>query len=94
LRERVTAYPGLTGRRLLREFRKRGYAGGYTAVTDMVREIRPAWQVLASTSAVFSWATREEFSGIILLRAPNRRVGEGDQQKYKDNRQPIFVLDA
>ena len=42
LRERVTAYPGLTGRRLFRELRERGYAGGYTAVTDMLREIRPA----------------------------------------------------
>ena len=34
LRERVTAYPGLTGRRLLRECRERGYEGGYTAVTE------------------------------------------------------------
>jgi transposase len=42
LRERVMAYPGLTGRRLLRELRERGYAGGYTAVTDLLREIRPA----------------------------------------------------
>jgi transposase len=42
LRERVTAYPGLTGRRLLRELRERGYEGGYTAVTDVLREIRPA----------------------------------------------------
>jgi transposase len=42
LRERVTAYPGLTGRRLFRELRERGYEGGYTAVTDMLREIRPA----------------------------------------------------
>ena len=41
LRERVTAYPGLTGRRLLRETRERGYAGGYTTVTDMLRQIRP-----------------------------------------------------
>jgi len=41
LRERVTAYPGLTGRRLLRELRERGYEGGYTAVTDVLREIRP-----------------------------------------------------
>ena len=31
LRERVTAYPGLSGRRLLREIRERGYQGGYTA---------------------------------------------------------------
>ena len=42
LRGRVTAYPGLTGRRLLRELRERGYDGGYTAVTDVLREIRPA----------------------------------------------------
>ena len=42
LRERVTAYPGLTGRRLLRELRERGYEGGYTAVTDVLHEIRPA----------------------------------------------------
>jgi transposase len=42
LRERVMAYPGLTGRRLLRELRERGYEGGYTAVTDVLREIRPA----------------------------------------------------
>jgi transposase len=31
LRARVEAWPGLTGRRLLRE--ERGYQGGYTAVT-------------------------------------------------------------
>ena len=42
LRERATAYPGLTGRRLLRELRERGYQGGYTAVTDVLRELRPA----------------------------------------------------
>jgi transposase len=42
LRERVAAYPGLTGRRLWRELRELGYEGGYTAVTDLLREIRPA----------------------------------------------------
>jgi len=42
LRERVMAYPGLTGRRLWRELGERGYQGGYTAVTDVLREIRPA----------------------------------------------------
>ena len=36
-----TAYPGLTGRRLLRELRELGYDGGYTAVTDFLRELRP-----------------------------------------------------
>lgn len=41
LRERVKTYPGLTGSRLLRELRDRGYAGGYTAVTDFLRDVRP-----------------------------------------------------
>src|SRR5271170_7465690 len=41
LRQRVIAYPGLTGRRLLREIREHGYGGGYTAVTDFLREVRP-----------------------------------------------------
>jgi transposase len=41
LRERVKAYPGLTGSRLLRELRERGYQGGYTAVTDFLRDVRP-----------------------------------------------------
>ena len=41
LRERLTAYPTLTGRRLWREIKERGYAGGYTAVTDLLRELRP-----------------------------------------------------
>jgi len=39
--ERVTAYPGLTGRPL-RELRERGYGRGYTAVTDILRGLRPA----------------------------------------------------
>ncbi len=42
LRRRVTAYPGLTGSRLLREIREHGYTGGYTAVTDFLREVRPS----------------------------------------------------
>lgn len=41
LRARITAYPGLSGRRLLREVRERGYRGGYTAVTETVRDLRP-----------------------------------------------------
>ena len=41
LRERVMTYPGLTGRRLLRELGERGYAGGYTAITDLLRDLRP-----------------------------------------------------
>ena len=42
LRERVSAYPALTGTRLLRELKELGYTGGYSAVTDFLREVRPA----------------------------------------------------
>jgi transposase len=42
LRQRVIAYPGLTASRLLREIREQGYGGGYTAVTDFLREVRPS----------------------------------------------------
>ena len=41
VRERVAAYPELTGTRLHRELRERGYEGGYTAVKDFLRSIRP-----------------------------------------------------
>jgi transposase len=41
LRERIVAWPGLTGRRLWRELKERGYQGGYTAVTDALRDLRP-----------------------------------------------------
>jgi transposase len=42
LRGRVRAYPELSGARLLREIRALGYRGGYTIVTDYLREVRPA----------------------------------------------------
>ena len=41
LRERIAAFPELTGSRLLREITELGYAGGYTAVKDFLRTIRP-----------------------------------------------------
>ena len=41
LRERIASFPTLTGSRLLRELRERGYTGGYSAVTDILRELRP-----------------------------------------------------
>jgi transposase len=44
LRERVLAFPDLSGARLLREIREMGYEGGYTAVTDFLREVRPPRQ--------------------------------------------------
>jgi transposase len=42
LRERVLTFPGLSGARLLREIRGMGYEGGYTAVTDFLRTVRPS----------------------------------------------------
>jgi transposase len=41
LRERLEAVPELTGRRLHRELAAMGYDGGYTVLTDLLREIRP-----------------------------------------------------
>jgi transposase len=41
LRQRITAFPALTGRRIWRELKDRGYRGGYSAVTDLLRAIRP-----------------------------------------------------
>ena len=45
LRERLAAYPALTGQRLFRELKERGYSGGYSVVRDRVRDIRPARSV-------------------------------------------------
>src|SRR6056297_2198477 len=44
LQERIQAFPDLSGARLLREIRKLGYDGGYTAVTDFLRKVRPPKQ--------------------------------------------------
>jgi transposase len=41
LRERIAAFPELTGSRLLREIKELGYSGGYTAVKDFLHTIRP-----------------------------------------------------
>lgn len=41
LRERVGAWPQLTGARLLREIRELGYRGGKTALNDFLRKVRP-----------------------------------------------------
>src|SRR3954464_13308880 len=41
LRERVAAWPELTGKRLLREIRGLGYEGCYSVLTDFLREARP-----------------------------------------------------
>ena len=41
LAARVAAWPELSGKRLLREIREMGYAGGYTRLTDFLREVRP-----------------------------------------------------
>ncbi|MDO6588545.1 hypothetical protein Q4543_24120 [Salipiger sp. 1_MG-2023] len=44
LQARVQAFPDMSGARLLREIRELGYEGGYTLVTDFLREVRPAKQ--------------------------------------------------
>jgi len=41
LRERIAAFPKLTASRLLREIKELDYRGGYTAVKDFLRNIRP-----------------------------------------------------
>lgn len=41
LRERMAAWPELSGVRLLREVRERGYAGGVTQLNDFLRAVRP-----------------------------------------------------
>jgi transposase len=41
LRERLAAFPTLASRRLWRELAERGDRGGYTAVTDLLRDLRP-----------------------------------------------------
>ncbi len=55
LRERVKTFPGLTGSRLLRELKELGYQGGYTAVTDFLRDAcptpRPGFEVRFETGA-------------------------------------------
>jgi transposase len=41
LADRIRAFPGLSGQRLHREIRGLGYDGGYTAVKDALRDLRP-----------------------------------------------------
>ena len=63
LRERTLAYPGLTGRRLWRELRERGYEGGYTAVTDVLTAIFTAFPTRpeSGSSRCTHWPTRCRF---------------------------------
>ena len=42
LTERLTAFPGLSARRLHREVRAMGYEGAYSTLTEYLRLIRPA----------------------------------------------------
>jgi transposase len=41
LRERLQAFPELSGQRLLRDIRALGYTGGYTVLKDFLRTVRP-----------------------------------------------------
>ena len=51
LRDRIRAYPELTGIRLLREVRALGYSGGYSAVKDALRELCAQRRHAASSTA-------------------------------------------
>ena len=42
LRERVSRFPDLAGQRLWREIRELGFTGGYSTVTELLRDVRPA----------------------------------------------------
>jgi transposase len=42
LDQRIARYPDLSGSRLLREIRDLGFTGGYSMVTDYLRQIRPS----------------------------------------------------
>jgi transposase len=42
LDQRIGLYPNLSGARLLREIRDMGFTGGYSMVTDYLRQIRPS----------------------------------------------------
>lgn len=42
LDQRIDLYPELSGSRLLREIKERGYTGGYSLVTDYLRDVRPS----------------------------------------------------
>lgn len=42
LRERILAFPGLSGKWLPQEIQELGYPGDYSAVTDYLRDCRPA----------------------------------------------------
>jgi hypothetical protein len=61
LRERVTAYPGLTGCRLLRELRERDYEGGYTAVGKVLNAIWERCRV--HSSCAMRWLTPAKAGG-------------------------------
>ena len=40
-RQRIARFPGLSAKQLPREIMRLGYEGGYTAVTDFLRHVRP-----------------------------------------------------
>ena len=58
LRERVSAYPELSGKRLLLEIREFGYTGGYTAVTDPLQLCPGRWCLRRSDACLRRLARR------------------------------------
>ena len=84
LGQRVASFPGLSGRRLWREISELGYAGGYSAVTDFLREVRPPARALETLRDIVQRLERSEIGALEAIDAllaeeldvrENRRIG-------------------
>ena len=69
--EQLAAFPQLTGRRLRLELRELGYAGGYSILTDFLRDIRP------NEPAPFEDASRRHLAARLLAPSSAIRAGVG-----------------
>src|SRR5215467_943599 len=83
LRERLAAFPQLTGRRLHRELRELGYTGGYSILTNFLRDIRPTEPAVRGA---LRDAARPSGTGRFrpLPHGVHRRAGDGED--------PLVVL--
>ena len=72
VKERVTALPELTASRLLRELRELGYAGGRTALGDVVRAVRRGCR---PSSCASRHLRSRPIPKVIDAREPKRRRG-------------------
>jgi transposase len=81
LRERIAAFPELTGSRLLREIKELCYCGGCTAVKDFLRTIRlRALQALSAASRPRPASRPKSISPISALSSPISPAPSGSLQ--------------